>query len=79
MKALDIVTNVLLLVGGINFGLMGFFDFNLLAAIFGEGSGVLRVIYAFVGLSALYDVGSLTLGFKETRERWCHTLAEVKH
>jgi len=79
MRIVDVITSVFLILGGINFGLMGFFDFNLFSAVFGEGSGILRVIYALVGLCALYEFGSLTIGLKETKERWCHTMAEVKH
>ena len=45
---------ILLIVGGLNWGLVGFFQFDLVAAIFGELSGLTRVIYALVGLSALY-------------------------
>ncbi len=79
MKTVDIVSSVLLVIGGINMGLIGFFSFNLLAAIFGEGSAINHVIYALVGLSALYDISSLTFGLKATQERWCHTMVEAKH
>ncbi len=79
MKTLDIITSVLLLIGGINMGLIGFFGFNMLAAIFTEGSAIYHVIYAFVGLSALYEIGSLAFGFNAAQHRWCHTMAEVKH
>ena len=44
----------LLVIGGLNWGLVGFFNFDLGAAIFGAGSSVARVVYALVGLSALY-------------------------
>jgi len=44
---------VLIIIGGLNWGLVGFFDFNLVDALFGEGSGVSRVVYALVGLSAI--------------------------
>lgn len=42
---------IILLIGGINWGLVGFFGFDLVAAIFGPAS---RVIYAIVGLAAIY-------------------------
>lgn len=55
----------LLIIGGINWGLIGFFQFDLVAAIFGgQDAGLSRVVYALVGLSALY---CLTLLF-DTRE-----------
>lgn len=79
MKTLDIITGILLLIGGLNWGLIGFFNFNLVAAIFGEGSALSHVIFALVGLSALYEIGSFTFGFKSAKDRWCHTMAEAKH
>jgi uncharacterized membrane protein YuzA (DUF378 family) len=78
MKVLDIVVSVLLLIGALNWGLVGFFDFNLVAALFGEAGVLTRVIYAVVGLSALYEIGCFTFGLKETQHRWCET-ATVKH
>lgn len=44
----------LMVVGGVNWGLVGLFDFDLVAAIFGEGSTLSRVIYTLVGVSAVY-------------------------
>lgn len=42
--------------GGLNWGLVGFFDFNLVDAIFGADSTGSRVVYAIVGVAALYKV-----------------------
>lgn len=56
MKALEWIPMLLLIIGGINWGLVGLFDVDLVAMIFGEGSGISRVIYALVGLSALYSL-----------------------
>ncbi len=53
MKTLSTISSVLLIIGGLNWGLVGSFDFNLVAAIFGEGMGA-RVIYGVVGLAAIY-------------------------
>ncbi len=53
MKILTTLALVLIVVGGLNWGLVGFFNFDLIAAIFGEMAIVSRVIYAIVGLSAL--------------------------
>ena len=44
----------LIIIGGFNWGLVGFFDYNLVDALFGSGSALSRVIYALVGLSAVY-------------------------
>jgi uncharacterized membrane protein YuzA (DUF378 family) len=57
MRTLNIITLALVVIGGINWGLVGFFDFNLIAAIFGPGSALARLIYALVGLSALWQIG----------------------
>ncbi|MDD6794435.1 MAG: DUF378 domain-containing protein [Clostridiaceae bacterium] len=54
MKILDIITFILVLVGAINWGLIGFFDFNLVSALFGNMTIISRVIYALVGISGLY-------------------------
>ncbi|MDR3580787.1 MAG: DUF378 domain-containing protein [Oryzomonas sp.] len=79
MKTLDVVVTVLLLIGALNWGLVGFFGFNLVAAIFGEAGTISRLIYAVVGLAALYEIGSLTFGLKDTQQRWCETLSTIKH
>ena len=71
MHVLDVVVTVLLIIGGINWGLVGFFDFNLVTAIFGAATAASRVVYALVGLSALYEIFDLTVGFKSLHHRWC--------
>lgn len=59
MKALDTTALVLIIIGGINWGLVGFFDYNLVDSIFGEGSVLARIIYAVVGLAAVWALVSL--------------------
>jgi uncharacterized membrane protein YuzA (DUF378 family) len=54
MKNLDLVANILLVVGGLNWGLVGAANFDLVAAIFGSMSPLSRIIYVLVGLAALY-------------------------
>ncbi len=54
MSGLDMVGFILLVVGGVNWGLVGFFDYNLVDMIFGVGSTITRVVYSLVGLSALW-------------------------
>lgn len=58
MSALGWIAMALLIVGGINWGLVGFFGFDLVAAIFGPMSVISRIVYALVGLSALYSIYS---------------------
>lgn len=54
LNPLDWLALVLLIVGGINWGLIGIARFDLVAAIFGDGSGLSRALYVLVGLAALY-------------------------
>ena len=53
-KALDYTALTVSLIGAVNWGLIGFFNFNLVSWIFGSGSGVSRIIYGLVGLCGLY-------------------------
>jgi uncharacterized membrane protein YuzA (DUF378 family) len=59
VKVLNIVTAVLLIIGGLNWGLVAIAEFDLVAAVFGltfgETNTASRVVYALVGLSALYQ------------------------
>ncbi|HEY0868525.1 MAG TPA: DUF378 domain-containing protein [Fimbriimonas sp.] len=53
MKTIDILTRILLIVGGLNWGLVGIANFNLVSALFGEGSMLSSLVYVLVGLSAV--------------------------
>ena len=56
---------ILLIIGGINWGLIGFFNYNLVSGIFGANLIVVsRIIYAVVGLAALYAISFL---FRDNR------------
>lgn len=50
---LKMVALILVIVGGLNWGLVGLLDFDLVAAIFGEMSTVSRIVYVLVGLAAI--------------------------
>ncbi len=52
----DIIALILLIVGGLNWGLVGLFRFDLVAAIFGDMSGLARFIYVVVSLAAFYGI-----------------------
>jgi uncharacterized membrane protein YuzA (DUF378 family) len=58
MNTLDWAAMTLLIIGGLNWGLIGLFNFNLVATLFGDGSVLSRIVYALVGLSALYMVAT---------------------
>lgn len=60
MKSLDIVSLILIIIGGLNWGLVGAFDFNLVDSIFGEGSALSRIVYVLVGLAAVYALYPLS-------------------
>lgn len=47
---------ILMIIGAINWGLIGLFEFNLVDAIFGDMSLISRIIYALVGLAGLYGI-----------------------
>ena len=53
-NALDWIALILVVVGGLNWGLIGLFDFDLVAALFGEMSLISRIVYVLVGVSAVY-------------------------
>ena len=59
LNALDWVALVLVIVGGLNWALVGLFSFDLVAAIFGDMSVLARIVYVLVGLSAVYVLASL--------------------
>ena len=54
MKSLDNVAIALLVIGGLNWGLVGAANFDLVAALFGPMSPLSRVVYVLVGLAAVY-------------------------
>lgn len=67
MKALDILAAVLLVVGGLNWGLWGAFEFDLVATLFGGNTAALaKVVYILVGLAALYQAVSVPM----IQKRW---------
>lgn len=59
LNALDWVALVLVIVGGLNWALIGLFGFDLVATIFGDMSALSRIVYVLVGLSAVYVLASL--------------------
>jgi hypothetical protein len=65
MKRLDILVAVLVIIGGLNWGLVGLFEFNVVDYCFSK-SWVENVIYVAIGLSAAYQL----FGWKSIRKRW---------
>ena len=56
MKVIDKIALVLIIIGAIKWGLIGIFEFDLVAAIFGQMSMVSRIIYSLVGISGLWGI-----------------------
>ena len=74
MKKLDLLAAALVLVGGLNWGLVGIAKFDLVAWIcggmdFGETNAASRVIYSLVGLAAVYGIGSLVAAGRRSQIR----------
>ena len=78
MKKLDVIAAALLLVGGLNWGLVSVAHFDVVAAIFGmkfgETSTPSSIVYALVGLAAVYQAVS----FKAIQLRWRHESAPAR-
>lgn len=56
LNALDWTATVLMIVGALNWGLIGMFDYNLVSALFGVETLITRLVYVVVGLAALYGI-----------------------
>ncbi|MHB9156073.1 MAG: DUF378 domain-containing protein [Endomicrobiales bacterium] len=54
LNTVDWIALVLCIIGGLNWGLVGAFGFNLVSAVFGEMSALSRLVYVLVGISAIY-------------------------
>jgi hypothetical protein len=66
MKAMDVVVATLLVVGGLNWGLVGLLHFDLVATLLGDATMLSRLVYTVVGLCALYQV----IQWKAIQRRW---------
>jgi uncharacterized membrane protein YuzA (DUF378 family) len=56
MNALEWLALILLIIGGLNWGLFGILNFDVVAKIFGQMSAISRIIYSLVGIAAIYAV-----------------------
>lgn len=56
MKIIDKIALVLIIVGALNWGLIGLFNFDLVAAIFGDMSVLSRIVYSLVGVSGIWGI-----------------------
>ena len=65
MQTLQKLCLVLTIIGAIVWGLIGIFDFNLVATIFGDGTTLSRIIYTLVGIAGLVNIYLLFYDFKD--------------
>jgi uncharacterized membrane protein YuzA (DUF378 family) len=61
MKNLNLLVNILLIIGGINLGLIGLAHFDFIGRIFSQHMGVIRVIYTLIGIAAIVKIVLLTV------------------
>ena len=64
MQTLQKVALVLTIIGAINWGLVGLFEFNLVATLFGEENVITRIIYVLVGIAGIINIGLLFEDFE---------------
>lgn len=66
MKTVDLITFILIIVGALNWGVVGALEFNPVAAAFGQAHPAARTIYILVGVSAVYHA----IAFRAIHQRW---------
>lgn len=65
MKGLNLLSMILLIIGGINWAIVGIAGYNIIATIFGFAPVVTTIIYVLVGLAALYQIMPLSKQLQE--------------
>ncbi len=66
MKSIDVIAALLVVVGACNWGLVGLFGFDLVAALLGDSSALSRVVYSLVGIAGLFQA----IQWKAIQRRW---------
>ena len=66
MKTIDVLAAVLVVVGALNWGLVGIFGFDLVATLFGSGAFLSRVVYALVGVAGVFQAAQ----YRAIQRRW---------
>ena len=67
MKGIDVAAAILVVVGALNWGLVGVAKFDLVATLFGSGSLLSSIVYVLVGLAGLFQA----IQFRAIQGRWC--------
>lgn len=72
-RSLNLITLILVIVGALNWGLVGIFEFDLVAAVvgkdFGEVNALSRIVYILVAVSGVYQLSNLARFANEDRDR----------
>lgn len=68
-KTLDKVSQILLVVGGFNWGLIGWLDRDLVGELFGYGTMLTRTVYALVGVASLWAIYNMYLSMNGSKKR----------
>ena len=71
MKLLDVLAAILVVIGAVNWGLVGLLQFDLVATIFGDMSVISRMVYVLVGLAGAFQV----LQWKAIQRRWSGSMS----
>ena len=66
IKIIDVIATALLIIGGLNWGLVGLFGIDLVAGLFGDMTVLTQLVYLLVGISAFYEA----LTWKLIQRRW---------
>ena len=69
MNWLDVTALVLVVIGALNWGLVGFFNYNLVGAIFGDATLMSRIVYALVGLAGLVTIRTAVKAGQEATQK----------
>ena len=75
LNAIDWITLILVIVGAVNWGLIGLFDIDLVATLFGQMTFMSRLVYAIVGIAGVYlafDTMQLAKKEPSTSQRHAH-------
>lgn len=75
---LKILSNLLVIIGALNWGLVGILNFDLVAALFGKKSILSRLVYTLVGLSGVYLIMIYKEKYADLKKRW-HPKGEKKY
>lgn len=65
METLEKIALVFTIIGALNWGLIGLFDFNLVTTLFGDMTMLTRIVYIIVGLAGLINLGIFFMHFEE--------------